>query len=175
MWTSPVYHAFNRAPWKRRCWYHRAKDAERENRQRRLAHLKAFVLKEHRRQDVAEIEFTALAVGERNACAVLRVAMAVTACSPGGYAPGDVDETITLTMLSQRHMTFHVYDVGMRDRAGAFETVVDDVVDHGVQPEFANMLAIELYPPAPGCLKGWDACARGSTPKPWAAGPTAGR
>ena len=44
-----------------------------------MAQLVASVLKAYGRQDGAEIEFTALAVGESNAGAVLWAAMAVTA------------------------------------------------------------------------------------------------
>ena len=51
-----------------------------------MAQLKASVLKAHRCADDAGMEFTALAVGEPNAGAVLRAAMAVTAFGPGGDA-----------------------------------------------------------------------------------------
>ena len=46
------------------------------------------------------MENTAGAVGEPNAGAVLRAAMAVTAFRPGGDAPGDADDDATLTLLS---------------------------------------------------------------------------
>ena len=46
------------------------------------------------------MENTAGAVGEPNAGAVLRAAMAVTAFGPGGDAPGDVDDNVTLALLS---------------------------------------------------------------------------
>ena len=48
------------------------------------------------------MEITAGAVGEPNVGAVPRAAMAVTAFGPGGDAPGDVDDDVTLTLLSQR-------------------------------------------------------------------------
>ena len=40
-------------------------------------------------------------MGEPNAGAVLRAAMAVTAFGPGGGASGDVEDEVTLTLLSQ--------------------------------------------------------------------------
>ena len=48
-----------------------------------MAHLVASVLKAHGCQDNAGMEFTALAVGEPNASAGLRAAMAVTAFGSG--------------------------------------------------------------------------------------------
>ena len=62
------------------------------------------------------MEFTAGAVGEPNASAVLRAAMAATAFGPGGDAPGDVDDDVTLTLLSQRPMLFQDSEVEMQDR-----------------------------------------------------------
>ena len=62
------------------------------------------------------MEFTAGAVGEPNASAVLRAAMAATAFGPGGDAPGDVDDDVTLTLLSQRLMLFQDSEVEMQDR-----------------------------------------------------------
>ena len=66
--------------------------------------------------------------------------MAVTAFGSGGDAPGDVDNDITLTLLSQRPMVFQDFEVEMQDRVGALETAVDDAVDHGLPPECAKML-----------------------------------
>ena len=66
--------------------------------------------------------------------------MAVTAVGPGGDAPGDVDDDVTLTLLSQRPMMFQDAEVEMRDRVGALETSVDDAVDHVLPPECAKML-----------------------------------
>ena len=67
-----------------------------------IGHLKSSVLKVHGREDGPEMEITAGAVGEPNASAVRRAAMAVTALGPGSDAPGDVDDDVTLTLLSQR-------------------------------------------------------------------------
>ena len=49
-----------------------------------MAQLKTSVLKAHGREDSPEMETTAGAVGEPNAGAVLRAAMAVTAFGPSG-------------------------------------------------------------------------------------------
>ena len=46
------------------------------------------------------MEFTALALGEPKAGAVLRAAMDVTALGPGGDASVDVEDEVTLTLLS---------------------------------------------------------------------------
>ena len=86
------------------------------------------------------MEITAGGVGEPNAGAVLRAAMAVTAFGPGGDAPGDRDGDVTLTLLSQRPMMFQDSEVEMKDRVGALETAVNDAVDHGLPPECAKML-----------------------------------
>ena len=66
-----------------------------------MVQLKASVLKACRRQDGAGVELTGRAVGKPNAGAVLLVAMVVTAFGPGGDAPGDVDDDVTLELLSQ--------------------------------------------------------------------------
>ena len=58
----------------------------------------------------------------------------------GGDAPGDVDDEVTLTLLSQRPMIFQDSEVEKRDRAGVLETAVDNPVDHGSPPECAKML-----------------------------------
>ena len=105
-----------------------------------MAQLKASVLKAHGCHDDAGMEFTALAVGEPNAGAVLRAPMASTAFGPGGDASGGVDDGATLTLLSQRPMMFRYSELEMHDRVGALETVVDDAVDHGLPPECAKML-----------------------------------
>ena len=110
-----------------------------------MAQLKASVLKAHGREDGPEVKITAGAVGEPNAGAVVRAAMAVTAFGPGGDAPGDVDDDVTLTLLSQRPMMFQDSEVEMKDRVGALETAVDDVVDHGLQPELPRCCAISFF------------------------------
>ena len=79
------------------------------------------------------------AVGEPNAGAVVRATMAVTAFGPGGDAPGDVDDGLTLTLLSQGPMMFQDSEVEMQDRVRALETAVDDAVYHGLRPECAKM------------------------------------
>ena len=66
--------------------------------------------------------------------------MAVTVFGPGGDEPGDVDDDVTLTLLSQRPMMFQDFEVEMQDRVGALGTVVDDAVDHDLPPECAKML-----------------------------------
>ena len=110
-----------------------------------MAQLKAYVLKAHRCQDDSGMEFTALAVGEPNAGAVLRVAMAVTAFGPGGNASGDVEDEVTLTLLSQRPMMFQDSEVEMQDRVSAFETAVDDAVDHGLPPGCTKMMQYIVF------------------------------
>ena len=66
-----------------------------------MVQLKAAVLKAHGRQDGAEMELTARAVGKPNAGAVRQAAMDATPFGSGGDAPGDVDNDVTLTLLSQ--------------------------------------------------------------------------
>ena len=106
-----------------------------------MAQLKASVLKAHGREDGPEMEITAGgAVGEPNAGAVVRAAMVVTAFGPGGNAPGDVDDDVTLALLSQRPMMFQDAEGEMQDRVGALETAVDDAVDHGLPSEGAKLL-----------------------------------
>ena len=75
--------------------------------------------------------------------------MTVTAFGPGGDAPGDVDDDVTLTLLSQRPMMFQNSEVKMKDRAGALETAVDDAVDHCLPPECAKMLRNIVFSHAP--------------------------
>ena len=84
-----------------------------------MAQLKASVLKAHGREDGPEMEITSGAVGKPNAGAVLRAAMAVTAFGPGGDAPGDVNDDVTLTLLSQRPMMLQDSEVEVKDRVGA--------------------------------------------------------
>ena len=86
------------------------------------------------------MEATAVAVGEPNAGAVLRATMAVKAFGPGGDAPGNVDDDVTLRLLSQRPMMLQDSEVEMNDLVGALETAVDDAVDHVLPPECAKML-----------------------------------
>ena len=106
-----------------------------------IAQLKASVLKAHGREDGPEMEITTGgAAREPNAGAAVRAAMAVTAFGPGGDAPGDVDDDVKLTLLSQRPMMFQVSDVEVQDRVGALETAVDDAVDHSLRPGCAKML-----------------------------------
>ena len=100
MGTSPIYHAVYRDPWGRRCGYHRAEDSEKLGIDV-MAQLKPSVLKAQGRRDGAGMELTARSVGEPNDGAVLRAAMAVTAFVPGGDAPGDVNDEVALTLLSQ--------------------------------------------------------------------------
>ena len=100
-----------------------------------MTQLKASVLKAHKRVVAPEMKSTAGAVGDANADAVLRAAMAVTAFGREGDAPGDVDDDVTLTLLSQGPMMFQDSEVEMQDRVGALETAVDDAVDHGLPPE----------------------------------------
>ena len=80
-----------------------------------------------------EMEITAGVVGEPKAGSVLRVATAFTSFGSGGDAPGDVDDDVTLTLLSQRPMMFQDSEVKMQDRMGALWTAVDDDVEHGLR------------------------------------------
>ena len=105
-----------------------------------MAQIKASVLKAHGCDDGPEMEVAAGAVGVPNAGAVLRAAMAVTAFGPGADAPGDVDDDVTLTMLSHRPMMFQDSEVEMQNRVDSLETAVDDAVDHSLPPKCAKML-----------------------------------
>ena len=96
-----------------------------------MVQLKASVLKAHGRENGPEMEATAGAVDDPNAGAVLRAAMAATAVAPGGDAPGDVDDDVTLALLSQRPIIFQDSEVEVQDRLDALEAVVDDAVDLG--------------------------------------------
>ena len=111
------------------------------------AQLEASVLKTHGRELGPEMEITAGGtVGEPKAGAVVPVAMAVLAFGPGGNALGDVDDGVTLTLLSQRLMMFQDFEVEVQDHVGALETAVTDEVDYGVRPECAKMLrAISFF------------------------------
>ena len=91
------------------------------------------------------VEFTAPAVREPNAGAVLRAAMAVTAFGPGVDAPGDVNDGVPLELLSQRPMIFQDSEMEMQDRVGVLETSVDDAADHGSSPECAKILRDNVF------------------------------
>ena len=71
--------------------------------------------------------------------------MAVAAFGPGGDAPGDVDDDVKLTLLSQRPMVFQYSEVKVQDRVGALETAVDDAVDHGLPPDVPRCCAISSF------------------------------
>ena len=88
-------------------------------------------------------------MGEPNAGAVLRAAMAVTAFGPGADAPGDMDDDVTLTLMSQRPVMFQDSEVEMQGRVDALETAVDDAVDHGLPSECAKMLRDIVFSHAP--------------------------
>ena len=105
-----------------------------------MAQVKASVLKDHGRLDGAGMELKACAVGEPNAGAVLRAALAVAAFGPGGDAPGDVDDDIMLTLPSPRPMMLQHSEAEMHGRVGELATAVDDAVDLGLPPECAKML-----------------------------------
>ena len=106
MGTSPIYHAIYRATWGRRCVIIRQKTLGEKVSIDVMAQLKASVLKAQGRQDGGGMELTARSVGEPNDCVVLRAAMDVTAFVPGGDAPGDVDDEVTLTLPTQGPMRF---------------------------------------------------------------------
>ena len=110
-----------------------------------IAQLKASVLKEHGRQGGAGMGLTTRALGEPNAGAMLRAAMAVMALGRGGNAPGDVDDDVIFTLLSQQPMTFRDSEVEMQDRVGALGTVVDDAVDHGLPPACSKIVSTLTY------------------------------
>ena len=105
-----------------------------------MAQLEASVLKVHAFQDDAGMEFAALAVGEPNDGAVLQVVMAVTTFGPGCDASRDVEDEVTLMLLSQRTMVFQDSEVDVHHRVRALETAVEEAVGHGVPPEGAKML-----------------------------------
>ena len=119
-----------------------------------MAQLKASVLKAQGRQDGAGMELTARSVGEPNDGAVLRAAMTVTAFVPGGEAPGDVDDEVTLTLPSQRPMTFQDSKVDMCDRVGVLETAVDNSVNHDSPPACAKMLRDIVFARSLTCYVG---------------------
>ena len=104
-----------------------------------MAQRKASELKAQGRQDGAWMEFTAFVVGEPNDGAVLRATLAVTAFVPGGDAPSDVDDEVTMTLPSQGPMIFQDSEMEMRDRAGVLETGVDNAIDYGSMPECTKM------------------------------------
>ena len=76
----------------------------------------------------------------QNAGAVVRAAMAVTKFGPGGDTPGDVDNDIAQTLLSQRHMMFKDSEVEMQDGVAALTTAVGNAVDHGRPLDCTKML-----------------------------------
>ena len=110
-----------------------------------MAQHKASALKAQGRQDGAGMEFIALAVGEPNAGAVLRAAMPTTAFGAGGDAPGDENDEVTLTLLSQRPTMFQDSEVETQDRVGALKMTVDDPVDHGFPPKYAKTLRYIVF------------------------------
>ena len=79
-------------------------------------------------------------MGEPNAGAELRVAMAVTAFWQRGDAPGDADNIITLMLPSQRSMILEDSEIEMQDHLGAWKRHVDNADDHGLPPECPRML-----------------------------------
>ena len=87
--------------------------------------------------------------------------MAATAFGPRGDMPGDVDDDVTLTMLSQRPMTFHDAEVEMKDRLRALGTAVEYAVAHDFPPECAGMLRNIVCRILSGVL-GRPACLRGA-------------
>ena len=106
-----------------------------------MEQLKAAVLKTHERQNNARMELTPRALRmESNVGALLSATIAVTAFGAGGDAPGDVDDVVILTMLSQRPIMFQGSQVESQDRVGALTTAIDDAVGHGLPPESAKIL-----------------------------------
>ena len=79
-------------------------------------------------------------MGEPHAGTVLQVGIAATIFRSGVDAPRDMDDDVTLTLLSQRLMTLEDSDVEATDRVSVLKTAVDDTVDHGFPPECTNML-----------------------------------
>ena len=84
-----------------------------------MAQLNGSVMKAHGRQDDPGMEYTALAVGEPHAGAVLWAAMSAMAFGPVCDAPGYVDDKVTLLLVSQRPMVFQHSEAEMEDRVGA--------------------------------------------------------
>ena len=80
--------------------------------------------------------------------------MGVRAFVPGGDAPGDVDDEVTLILRSQRPMIFQDSEVEMRDRAGEFDTAVDNAVDHGSPRNVPRCCAISLFARTLTCYVG---------------------
>ena len=71
--------------------------------------------------------------------------MAVTAFGPGGDEPGDVDDDVTLDLLSQRPMISQDSEVEMQDNVGALETALHDTADHGSPPDVPRCFAISFF------------------------------
>ena len=72
-------------------------------------------------------------------------AIAATTFGPGGDAPRDVDNIVTLMLPSQRPMIFQDSEVEMHDRVGVLETAVGNDVDHGFPPELPRCRAIPFF------------------------------
>ena len=99
-------------------------------------------------------------MGEPNA--VLWVAIAITSFGPGVDAPGEVDDDVTLTLMSQRPIYLEDPGIGARDHVDLFKALIYDAVDHGFPATCAKMLrdivspkkhevfrhAIQGHPPA---------------------------
>ena len=82
-----------------RCGYNREDDAERLTPHRRQGAVQGICTEGTRASSDAGMDFVHFPVGEPNAGAVQRAAMAVTAFGPGGDAPDDEDDGVTLTLL----------------------------------------------------------------------------
>ena len=78
------------------------------------------------------MDVSAHSMGEPNAGAVLRVAVAITTFGPGVDAPGEVDDEVTLTLRPQPPMS-------LQDRVGVFEMLIDDAVGHGFPAKCAKI------------------------------------
>ena len=119
-----------------------------------MAQLKASVLKARGIQDGAGMDLTARSVGEPNDGAALRAAMAITAFVQDDDVPGNVDDEITLTLLSQRPMMFQDSKVEMQDRWGALYTAVDDAVDMAYRRNVPRCCTISLFARTLTCSAG---------------------
>ena len=86
------------------------------------------------------VDVTPHAMGEPNAGAVPWLAIAVTSFGPGVDAPGEVDDDVTLTLMSQRPISLQDPGVGARDHVDVFEALIDDAVDHGFPATCAKIL-----------------------------------
>lgn len=52
----------------------------------------------------------------------------------------DVEDEVTLTLLSRLPVMIQDFEVEMHDRVSSLETAVEYAVDHGLRPECAKML-----------------------------------